>query len=149
MQSSRVLVISRAVFMVFLISGTALGETPQIVLSVSAQVSPATAAPDDIVGQGIQAALEPLISSFPPLITSRKHQRADINRVVLDFYSHRNYRAAWTDGRDITQLLKSLNDIQADGLNPADFRGDELAELNRFCRPSRRRQRKRRLLTSR
>lgn len=136
MQLSRVFVISRALFMVFLISGTALGETSQIVLSVSAQVNPATAAPDDIVGQGIQAALEPLVSSFPPLITSRKHQRADINRVVLDFYSHRNYRAAWTDGRDITQLLKSLNDIQADGLNPADFRGDELAEAQSFLQAS-------------
>jgi murein L,D-transpeptidase YcbB/YkuD len=113
--------------MVFLISGTALGETSPIVPS-SSDISELSAAPGDVVGRGIQAALEPLQSSFPPLLTSRKHQRVDINRVVLDFYSHRNYRAAWTDGRDFTQLLKSLNETEADGLNPADFRGGELAE---------------------
>jgi len=121
--------------MVFLISGTAFGETSPIVPS-SAVISELSAGPDDVVGQGIQAALEPLQSSFPPLLTSRKHQRMDINRVVLDFYSHRNYRAAWTDGRDFTQLLKSLNETSADGLNPADFRGDELAEAQMLMQAS-------------
>lgn len=126
-QLTRLFVISRVFVMVFLISGTALGETSPIVPS-SSDISELSAAPGDVVGRGIQAALEPLQSSFPPLLTSRKHQRVDINRVVLDFYSHRNYRAAWTDGRDFTQLLKSLNETEADGLNPADFRGGELAE---------------------
>jgi hypothetical protein len=72
--------------------------------------------------------LEPLQSAFPPLLTARRHQRLDINRVVLDFYSHRNYRAAWTDGRDVAQLLKSLNDTQIDGLVPQDFRIAELEQ---------------------
>ena len=133
-QLTRLFVISRAFFMVFLISGTALAETSPIV-PLSPAVSEVTAAPDDRVGQGIQATLEPLASSFPPLLT-RKHQRADINRVVLDFYSHRNYRAAWSDGRDVTQLIKSLNDTQLDGLNPADFRGDELAEAQLLMQAS-------------
>jgi len=134
-QLTRLFVISPAFVMVFLISGTAFGETSPIVPS-SAVISELSARPDDVVGQGIQAALEPLQSSFPPLLTSRKHQRMDINRVVLDFYSHRNYRAAWTDGRDFTQLLKSLNETSADGLNPADFRGDELAEAQMLMQAS-------------
>jgi murein L,D-transpeptidase YcbB/YkuD len=113
--------------MVFLISGTALAETSPIV-PISPEPSVVSAAPDDVVGQAIQATLEPLQSAFPPLLTSRKHQRADINRVVLDFYSHRNYRAAWTNGRDVTQLLKGLNDTETDGLVPADFRTAELAQ---------------------
>ncbi|MGJ7515579.1 L,D-transpeptidase family protein [Pseudomonas baetica] len=126
-QLTRLFVISRAFVMVFLISGTAFGETSPIV-PVSPESSVLSAAPDDVVGQAIQAVLEPLQSAFPPLLTSRKHQRADINRVVLDFYSHRNYRAAWTNGRDVTQLLKSLNETEIDGLNPADYRVGELAE---------------------
>ncbi|WP_077044452.1 murein L,D-transpeptidase [Pseudomonas sp. KK4] len=134
-QLTRLFVISPAFVMVFLISGTAFGETSPIVPS-SAFISELSARPDDVVGQGIQAALEPLQSSFPPLLTSRKHQRMDINRVVLYFYSHRNYRAAWTDGRDFTQLLKSLNETSADGLNPADFRGDELAEAQMLMQAS-------------
>lgn len=126
-QLTRLFVISRSLFMVFLISGTAFGETSPIV-PLSPKPSELSAAPDDVVGQGIEAMLEPLQSAFPPLITARKHQRADINRVVLDFYAHRNFRAAWTHGRDITALLDGLNGTQADGLNPADFRGTELAQ---------------------
>jgi murein L,D-transpeptidase YcbB/YkuD len=124
---TRLFVISRAFFMVFLISGFAFGETSPIV-PVSPPTSETSAAPDDVVGQAIQTVLEPLQSSFPPLLTSRKHQRVDISRVVMDFYSHRNYRAAWTNGRDITQLLKSLNDTQVDGLVPEDFRIADLTQ---------------------
>ena len=126
-QLTRLFVISRVFLMVFLISGTAMGETSPIV-PVTPPVNELSAAPDDVVGQAIQATLEPLQSAFPPLLTSRKHQRVDVSRVVMDFYSHRNYRAAWTDGRDVSQLLKSLNDTQIDGLVPEDFRIAELAQ---------------------
>ena len=126
-QLTRLFVISRAFFMVFLISGTALAETSPI-MPVTPPTSPLAAAPDDVVGQAIQSVLEPLQSSCPPLLTSRKHQRVDVGRVVMDFYSHRNFRAAWTDGRDVTQLLKSLNETEIDGLVPADFRVAELAQ---------------------
>ncbi len=44
----------------------------------------------------------------------------------MDFYTHRAYRAAWTNDSDVAQLIKSLNDTQADGLNPADFHIDEI-----------------------
>jgi murein L,D-transpeptidase YcbB/YkuD len=113
--------------MVFLISGTAFAETSPI-MPITPPTSPVAAAPDDVVGQAIQAVLEPMQSSFPPLLTSGKHQRVDVSRVVMDFYSHRNFRAAWTDGRDVTQLLKSLNETDIDGLVPTDFRVAELAQ---------------------
>lgn len=124
-QLTRLFVISRVFFMVFLISGTALGETSAI-MPETPPIGAQGAGPNDVVGQAIQAVLEPLQSTFPPLLTARGHQRLDINRVVLDFYSHRNYRAAWTNGRDVAQLLKSLNDTQIDGLVPQDFRIAEL-----------------------
>ncbi|WPN49017.1 MULTISPECIES: L,D-transpeptidase family protein [unclassified Pseudomonas] len=129
-QLTRLFVISRMFFMGFLISGAAIAQTSPI-----EPVSPASneidaAAPDDAIGQAIQATLEPLRSAFPPVLTARRHQRVDVDRVVMDFYMHRHYRAAWTDDRDVTQLLKSLNDTQIDGLNPADFSITELAQAH-------------------
>ncbi|PPA01000.1 murein L,D-transpeptidase, partial [Pseudomonas sp. MWU12-2312b] len=126
-QLTRLFVISRVFIMVFLISGTAFGETSPI-MPETPPIGVQGAAPNDVVGQAIQAVLEPLQSAFPPLLTARRHQRLDINRVVLDFYSHRNYRAAWTDGRDVAQLLKSLSDTKIDGLVPQDFRIAELEQ---------------------
>jgi murein L,D-transpeptidase YcbB/YkuD len=84
------------------------------------------AAADDIVAQTIQASLAPLKTAFPPLLTSKRHRRVDVSRLVMDFYTHRAYRAAWTNDSDVAQLIKSLNDTQADGLNPADFHIDEI-----------------------
>ncbi|WP_247254160.1 L,D-transpeptidase family protein [Pseudomonas moorei] len=126
-QLTRLFVISRVFIMVFLISGTAFGGTSPI-MPETPPIGVLGAAPNDVVGQAIQAVLEPLQSAFPPLLTARRHQRLDINRVVLDFYSHRNYRAAWTDGRDVAQLLKSLSDTKIDGLVPQDFRIAELEQ---------------------
>lgn len=126
-QLTRLFVISRVFFMGFLISGAAIAQTSPIEQS-SPPFSVSEAAVDDIVGQTIQSMLAPLASAFPPLLTSPRHQRVDVNRVVMDFYMHRNYRAAWTQDSDVTQLLKSLGNTQADGLEPADFHIDELAK---------------------
>ncbi|WP_447789277.1 MULTISPECIES: L,D-transpeptidase family protein [Pseudomonas] len=124
-QLTRLFVISRIFFMGFLISGMAIAETSPIEPPSPVSVV-AEAAPGDYVGQAIQAALAPLSSAFPPLLTSPRHQRVDVNRAVMDFYSHRGYRAAWTDDDDVTQLLKSLSDTGVDGLDPEDFRIAEL-----------------------
>lgn len=122
---TRLFVISRVFFMVFLISGTALGETSPIeTVTTANSVLPASA--DDNVAQAIQASLEPLKSAFPPLLTSARHRRVDVTRLVMDFYTHRAYRAAWTHDSDVEQLIASLNATDADGLNPADFHVDEL-----------------------
>ncbi|CAI8819285.1 L,D-transpeptidase YcbB [Pseudomonas sp. IT-P12] len=122
---TRLFVISRVFFMVFLISGTALGETSPIA-PVSATNAVFEAAADDNVAQAIQASLEPLKTAFPPLLTSARHRRVDVSRLVMDFYTHRAYRAVWANDRDVEQLIASLNATDADGLNPADFRIDEL-----------------------
>lgn len=125
-QLTRLFVISRVFFMGFLISGAAIAETSPIE-PVSPVISQSGAASDDIVGQEIQATLAPLSTAFPPLLTSPGHQRVDPGRVVMDFYMHRGYRAAWENDSDVIQLLKSLSDTQADGLDPADFHIDQLA----------------------
>ncbi|MVV47822.1 murein L,D-transpeptidase [Pseudomonas sp. PB120] len=125
-QLTRLFVISRVFFMGFLISGVAYAETSPIE-PVIASSGARWAAPDDNVAQVIQATFAPLSTAFPPLLTSRRYKRVDVNRVVMDFYSHRGYRAAWTNDNDVTQLLNSLEATQADGLSPADFHGDDLA----------------------
>src|SRR5471032_1009805 len=125
-QLSRLFVISHVFIMGFLISGTVLAENSPIEPTTSA-ISVVEAAPDDNVAQAIHGVLEPLVSAFPPLITSPRHQRVDVSRVVLDFYAHRGFRAAWADDNDVAQLLKSLGDTQIDGLDPADFRINDLA----------------------
>ncbi|VVM97011.1 hypothetical protein PS662_03143 [Pseudomonas fluorescens] len=122
---TRLFVISRVFFMGFLISGAALAETSPIESTIAPD-SVIEAAADDNVGRAIQASLEPMKSAFPPLLTSSRNRRVDVSRLVMDFYTHRAYRAAWTNDSDVTQLIASLNATEADGLNPADFHIDEL-----------------------
>jgi len=124
-QLTRLFVISRLFFMGFLISGAAVAETSPIE-PVTAPSTVMDAAADDNVAQTIQASLAPLKTAFPPLLTSKRYRRVDVSRLVMDFYTHRAYRAAWTNDSDVAQLIKSLNNLQADGLNPADFRVDEI-----------------------
>ena len=75
-QLTRLFVISRMFFMGFLISGMAVAQTSPIEPPSPVSVV-ADAAPGDYVGQAIQAALAPLSSAFPPLLTSPRHQRVD------------------------------------------------------------------------
>lgn len=125
---TRLFVISRVFFMGFLISGTAWAETSSIE-STSAASAVLQAAPDDDVGQAIQASLEPLKSAFPPLLTASRHRRVDVSRLVLDFYAHRAYQPAWTREADIDQLITSLQATDIDGLTPTDFHVDELVRF--------------------
>lgn len=122
---TRLFVISRVFFMGFLISGTAWAETSPIEPASPASALPVVA-PDDSVGQAIQASLEPLQSAFPPLLTAPRHRRVDVSRLVLDFYAHRAYRPAWSHEADIDQLITSLQATDIDGLTPTDFHIDEL-----------------------
>ena len=124
-QLTRLFVISRIFFMGFLISGAAIAETSPIE-PPTAPSAVMDAAPDDNVAQTIQASLAPMKTAFPPLLTSKRNRRVDVSRLVMDFYTHRAYRAAWTNDSDVAQLIKSLNDTQADGLNPADFHIEEI-----------------------
>jgi murein L,D-transpeptidase YcbB/YkuD len=124
-QLTRLFVISRIFFMGFLISGAAIAETSPIE-PVTAPSTVMDAAPDDNVAQTIQATLAPMKTAFPPLLTAKRNRRVDVSRLVMDFYTHRAYRAAWTNDSDVEQLIKSLNATQADGLNPADFHIEEI-----------------------
>ena len=124
-QLTRLFVISRIFFMGFLISGAAIAETSPIE-PPTAPSAVMDAAPDDNVAQTIQASLAPMKTAFPPLLTSKRNRRVDVSRLVMDFYTHRAYRAAWTNDSDVAQLIKSLNDTQADGLNPTDFHIEEI-----------------------
>lgn len=86
-------------------------------------------APGDPVAQAIQALLALGGSTATPLpAVPPRHQRVDVSRAVVDFYAQRSFRAAWAEDSDVIQLLKRLSDTQADGLDPADFRIDELAK---------------------
>ena len=62
-QLTRSFVISRIFFMGFLISGAALAQTSPIEPVSAASSTIDAAAPDDAVGQAIQATLEPLRSA--------------------------------------------------------------------------------------
>ncbi|MGE8190013.1 L,D-transpeptidase family protein [Pseudomonas sp. NPDC086278] len=124
-QLTRLFVISRLLFIGFLISGAAVGETSSIEPVIAPSIG-MDAAADDNVAQAIQASFAPLKTAFPPLLTAKRHQRVDVSRLVMDFYTHRAYRAAWSNESDVAQLIQSLNDTQIDGLIPADFHIDEI-----------------------
>lgn len=126
-QLSNLSLLSRVLFMGLLIGSSA---TACSSLNSSTRPSPSVidVAPADAVAQAIQAMLAPVGSISSPLpAASPRHQRVDVSRAVIDFYTQRNFRAAWTNDSDVALLLKRLSDTQADGLDPRDFRIDELA----------------------
>ncbi|MEB0146845.1 L,D-transpeptidase family protein [Pseudomonas sp. CCC2.2] len=128
LQLSNLSMLSRVFFMGVLISNSATAE-PLPVSATTLAHSVSDVAPADEVAQTIQAALAPsgVTPSSPLPVTPPRHQRLEVGRAVIDFYAQRSFRAAWTNVSDVAQLLKSLNDIQADGLDPRDFRIDELS----------------------
>lgn len=129
LQLSNLSMLSRVFFMGVLISNSATAE-PLPVSATTLAHGVSDVAPADEVAQTIQAALAPsgATPSSPLPAAPPRHQRLEVGRAVVDFYAQRNFRAAWTNVSDVAQLLKSLNDIQADGLDPRDFRIDELAK---------------------
>ena len=108
--------LSRVFFMGLLIGSSAAAQSSPI-----SPLTPASGvidvAPNDAVAQAIQAILAPGGAMPAPLpATSAGHQRVDVSRAVIDFYAQRSFRSVWTNDRDVVQLLKSLSDTQADGL---------------------------------
>lgn len=126
--------LSRVLFIGLLIGSSAAAQ--------SSPISPLTptsgvidVAPNDAVAQAIQAMLAPVGSiPAPQPATSPRHQRVDVSRAVIDFYAQRSFRATWTNDSDVAQLLKSLNNTQADGLDPGDFRIADLARAEASMR---------------
>ncbi|VVO43067.1 L,D-transpeptidase family protein [Pseudomonas fluorescens] len=127
-QLSNVSRLSRVFVMGLLICSSATAHASPI-LPTTPSPGVIDVAPNDPVAQAVQALLALGGSTPSPLpAVSPRHQRVDVSRAVVDFYAQRGFRAAWTDGSDVAQLLKRLNDTQADGLDPADFRIDDLAK---------------------
>lgn len=126
-QLSNLSLLSRVVFMGVLIVSSAIAQSSPI-SSTTPSPSVIEVAPDDAVAQAIQAILAPGGSTPSPVpATASGHQRVDVSRAVIDFYAQHSFRAAWTNASDVAQLLKRLNDTQVDGLDPGDFRIDDLA----------------------
>ncbi|MFC3282003.1 L,D-transpeptidase family protein [Litchfieldella rifensis] len=51
-----------------------------------------------------------------------------LNRHVHDFYAARDFQPVWNDDRHISALVAALHGLDDDGLIPADYRPDALAQ---------------------
>jgi murein L,D-transpeptidase YcbB/YkuD len=51
-----------------------------------------------------------------------------LSKTVADVYSQRHYLPLWTDTGDVQQLLDNLRALDQDGLDPADFRTQEITD---------------------
>ena len=78
-------------------------------------------------GDGDQCELDALMS---PDVTTIHGARIALADRLHDFYSRREFRAAWTTAQSQGQLLKALADTYEDGLNPADYHLPLLQELS-------------------
>jgi murein L,D-transpeptidase YcbB/YkuD len=50
-------------------------------------------------------------------------------RVLPEFYERRNFRLAWTDPRDIEELLQRLDTVHTEGLDARDYHTAEIRRL--------------------
>ena len=81
----------------------------------------------DSVATAIGAELDALMS---PDVTTIHGAPIALGDRLRDFYSRREFRAAWTTAQSQGQLLKALADTYDDGLNPADYHLPLLQELS-------------------
>jgi murein L,D-transpeptidase YcbB/YkuD len=49
--------------------------------------------------------------------------------VIHEFYARRSFRPAWTNARTASELRRAIKDIEADGLDPADYHLAVLQQL--------------------
>jgi murein L,D-transpeptidase YcbB/YkuD len=90
---------------------------------------PAVAAPADAdpVGMAIGAELDALMS---PDVTTIYGAHIALGDRVREFYSRREFRAAWADAESQQQLLRAVAESYEDGLNPADYHLPLLQKLS-------------------
>ena len=103
----------RSVFRVLLIPivCVAIGMHPRLMLAQ-------TPADGDPVALAIQAQLDALMH---PEEVEIQGARIALRELVQEFYSRREFRAAWSNARNAEQLRKALADSYDDGLDPADY----------------------------
>ena len=120
----------RSVFRVLLIPivCVAIGMHPRLMLAQ-------TPADGDPVALAIQAQLDALMHSEEVEIQGA---RIALREQVQEFYSRREFRAAWSNARNAEQLRRALADSSNDGLDPADYH----LRCSRTCRSKRRNRRR-------
>ena len=87
----------------------------------------APAADSDPVAIAIAAELD---ASMSPEATTVHGARLALQAPVQEFYSRREFRAAWSNPDNAAQLRKALADSYDDGLDPADYHLPLLEELS-------------------
>ena len=88
----------------------------------------AAAAEQDAVAAAIGAELDTLMN---PGVTSIRGAPVALGSRLGEFYSRREFRAAWTSAHPREQLLQALADSYHDGLNPDDYHLPLLQELSK------------------
>jgi murein L,D-transpeptidase YcbB/YkuD len=97
-------------------------------LAGACPVTPAATAPTDAdpLATAVSAELDALMN---PDVTTIHGAQIALGDALREFYSRREFRAAWTSVQSQQQLLKALADSYDDGLNPADYHLPLLQEL--------------------
>ncbi len=88
--------------------------------------SVSAAADTDRVAAAISAELDALMN---PEVTTIQGASIALGDYLREFYSRREFRAAWTSAAPQQQLLKALADSYHDGLDPADYHLPLLRQL--------------------
>ncbi|HEY5809379.1 MAG TPA: peptidoglycan-binding protein, partial [Povalibacter sp.] len=87
----------------------------------------AATGPDaDPVATAISAELDALMN---PEVTTVHGAQVALRERLQDYYSRREFRAAWSNAHTAQQLLQALADSHEDGLDPADYHLPLLKEL--------------------
>lgn len=97
-------------------------------LSAPAMTAELTTEASDPIAQAIQSELDRLMI---PEVTTLHGERIALREPVHSFYARREFRAAWSNPLNASQLLKALADSYDDGLDPKDYHYPVLEALSR------------------
>src|SRR5688500_9640005 len=90
--------------------------------------SAAIAADQDAIMMAIGAELDALMN---PEVSTIHGAPVALGDTLREFYSRREFRAAWTNAQPREQLLQALADSYHDGLNPDDYHLPLLQDLSK------------------
>jgi len=96
-----------------------------------AAMSQAAGSISDPVATAIVAELDTLMD---PAVEGIQGSHVAFRELVQEFYSRRDFRAAWDDEKNAAELRRAIADSAADGLDPADYFLPQLEDLARRAR---------------
>ena len=96
-------------------------------LSSALHAQPA-ATDEDAVALAIESELDRLMD---PEVTAVHGEHVALREPVQSFYAERKFRAAWSNERNASQLLRALAESYDEGLDPKDYHYSVLEELTR------------------